>query len=338
MASNDRDGTEPWKIASVVSFYMGAALVAVLNSSPELPMLFLFIQLALAVVLLHSAAFLSPKVEIPKLDGTSAKKLTPLILVNVIGLVFNTLCLRGVEASFFQIARGLVLPLTIAVSSMHTHTTPSMRVILAATIVTIGFFLGVAPSSFPSFNVDASEPSRPSTSGLSIFYGVLSSVFIAVHSVLIKISLPHANNSTIQLAYWQNLGSALFLAPVILLQGELGKLSELSSLPTWNGSVSVKVTSPITHMFSSAARSVIQTLLGVWLFNDLLTTNRAASILVITLGTVCYTWVKAIETAPRPHGATRTSRRTQPDEGQRRRPRRSRDGDADAAREEVARG
>ncbi|TFY70014.1 hypothetical protein EVJ58_g115 [Rhodofomes roseus] len=327
-SANNKDGAEPWKIASVVSFYMCAALVmvfvnkAVLNSSPELPMLFLFIQLSLAVILLHGAAFVSHKVEIPRLDAASAKKLTPLILVNVIGLVFNTLCLRGVDASFFQIARGLVLPLTIAVSSLHTRTTPSMRVVLAATMVTIGFFLGVAPSSFPSFDVEAEPtPSRPNTSGLSIFYGVLSSVFIAVHSVLIKMSLPHANNSTIQLAYWQNLGSALFLAPVLLLQGEIGKLSELASLPSWNGSVfvwgslvtgvfgfllcvagllSVKVTSPITHMFSSAARSVIQTLLGAWLFNDLLTTNRAASILVITLGTVYYTWVKAVETAPRP--------------------------------------
>lgn len=31
----------------------------------------------------------------------------------------------------------------------------------------------------------------------------------------------------------------------------------------------------------------------------LLARNRAASILVITLGTVYYTWVKAVETAPR---------------------------------------
>ncbi|KZT75032.1 hypothetical protein DAEQUDRAFT_720244 [Daedalea quercina L-15889] len=328
-SANDKaEAPEPWKVAAVVSFYMGAALVmvfvnkAVLNSSPELPMLFLFIQLTLAVILLHGAAFASATVQIPRLDTQTAKRLTPLILVNVIGLVFNTLCLRGVDASFFQIARGLVLPLTIAVSSMHTRTTPSMRVLLAATIVSIGFFVGVAPSSLPSFSVEAtSTPSRSTASGLSIFYGVLSSVFIAVHSVLIKMSLPHANNSTIQLAYWQNLGSALFLAPVILLQGELGKLSELRGIPSWNGSIfvwgslitgvfgfllcvagllSVKVTSPITHMFSSAARSVIQTLLGVWLFNDLLTTNRAASILVITLGTVYYTWVKAVETAPRP--------------------------------------
>ncbi len=67
-------------------------------------MLFLLIQLVLAVILLHIASFLSPKVEIPQLTCQTAKKLTPVTLVNVIGLVFNILCLRGVEASFFQVS------------------------------------------------------------------------------------------------------------------------------------------------------------------------------------------------------------------------------------------
>jgi len=321
MSNNADNETQPWQVAAVVSFYMSAALVmvfvnkAVMNSSPDLPLLFLLIQLIFAVVLLHGAAFISPKVEIPKLELRTAKKLVPVILVNVIGLVFNILCLRGVEASFFQIARGLVLPLTIAVSSANSHAFPSFKVIAAALIVTLGFFVGITPGSLPS----AYERSTQ----VALLYGVLSSVFIAVHSVLIKVSLPHAHNSTIQLAYWQNLGSALFLAPFILVQGELGALRALMGSPAWNGEVfvwgsvvtgvfgfllcvagllSIKVTSPITHMFSSAARSVIQTLLGVWLFNDLLTTNRAFSILVIAAGTVYYMWVKSVESAqpPRP--------------------------------------
>lgn len=76
---------------------------AVLNSSPELPLLFLLNQLVIAVILLHISALISPKVEIPHLDLKTAKKMTPVTLVNVIGLVFNILCLRGVEASFFQV-------------------------------------------------------------------------------------------------------------------------------------------------------------------------------------------------------------------------------------------
>lgn len=162
----------------------------------------------------------------------------------------------------------MVLPLTIIVSSLHGRSLPSMRVLFAAAIVTAGFFIGVAPSS-ASTDRWHEAPSR-----LSIAYGVLSSLFIAIHAVLIKYSLPHAGNSTIQLAYWQNLGSALLLGPFILLQGELSSLSQLIRTPEWNaevfvwgsivtgvfgfllcvaGLLSIKVTSPVTHMFSSVS-------------------------------------------------------------------------------------
>ncbi|KAL0572930.1 hypothetical protein V5O48_009043 [Marasmius crinis-equi] len=302
------------KVAGVVTFYMSAALVmvfvnkAVLNKAPELPLLFLFNQLLIAVGLLHVSAAFSKRVEIPKLDLEVAKKLFPVVSVNIIGLVFNTLCLRGVEASFFQIARGMQLPLTIFISSINTHSTPSPRVIGAAIIVTLGFFLGVAPNS--------SIPLTASPSLLSLFYGLLSSLFIAVHAVLIKSSLPHCENSTIQLAWWTNAGSAILILPFIFLNGEPAHIYEMIqqgdrelNVFTWGslvtglfgfllcvaGLLSIKVTSPITHMFSSAARSVIQTLLGVWIFNDLLTINRGTSILVILGGTMYFTWVKSKE-------------------------------------------
>ncbi|ESK90927.1 hypothetical protein Moror_16428 [Moniliophthora roreri MCA 2997] len=303
------------KIAGVVSFYMGAALImvfvnkAVLNNAPDLPLLFLFNQMLIAVALLHLSAAFTSRIEIPRLDLSVAQKLVPVVLVNIVGLIFNTLCLRGVEASFFQIARGLQLPLTIFISSLNTHSIPSAKVIGAATFVTVGFFLGVAPSS--------SIPITSAPTLLSLFYGVLSSLFIAIHAVLIKTSLPYCDNSTIKLAWWTNAGSAAFLVPFLFMTGELqlffDKLrqgNQMMSVFGWGslvtgifgfllcvaGLLSIKVTSPITHMFSSAARSVLQTLLGVWIFKDLLTVNRAASILVILGGTMYYTWVKSLET------------------------------------------
>ncbi|TFK77389.1 hypothetical protein BDN72DRAFT_753446 [Pluteus cervinus] len=307
------------KVAAVVTFYMTSALImvfvnkAVLNNAPELPLTFLMIQLLIAVILLHASAAVTSRIEIPKLDMEVAKKLIPVVSVNIIGLVFNTLCLRGVEASFFQIARGLVLPLTIAVSSVHTRTRPSRLVLGAASVVTIGFFLGITPSK--------SLPLSATPSLLSLFYGVLSSLFIAFHAVLIKSSLPHCNNSTIQLAWWTNVGSAILLLPPLAFQGELYLLREKMLDVSWDSSVflwgslvtgvvgfllciagllSIKVTSPITHMFSSAARTVLQTLVGVCYFKDVLTANRATSILVILGGTMYYTWVKSQEPHPAP--------------------------------------
>ncbi|EAU92818.1 hypothetical protein CC1G_01863 [Coprinopsis cinerea okayama7 len=305
------------KVAAVVAFYMCSALImvfvnkAVLNNSPDLPLLFLLFQLLIAVILLHVSAAFSSKIEIPKFDKAVAKKLIPVVTVNIVGLVFNTLCLRDVEASFFQIARGLVLPLTIVVSSAHTRTTPGKKVVFAAAVVTVGFMIGVAPSK------DLPKSSIPST--LSLFYGVLSSLFIAFHAVLIKSSLPHCNNSTIQLAWWTNVGSAVMLFPFVWIHGEPWKVLDLYFLENWDwrvfawgtlvtgvfgfllcvaGLLSIKVTSPITHMFSSAARSVLQTLIGVWAFKDILNVNRGLSILIILVGTMYYTWLKSQPASP----------------------------------------
>ncbi|KAG6837667.1 hypothetical protein H0H93_004943 [Arthromyces matolae] len=272
---------------------MTAALVmvfvnkAVLNNSPDLPLLFLLNQLVIAVILLHISALISKRVELPKFSIENAAKLVPVVLVNVI-------------------ARGLVLPLTILVSSVHTKSAPPLTTLIAAASVTFGFFIGVAPSQ--------SLPAAATPSFLSLIYGVLSSLFIALHAVLIKSSLPHCNNSTIQLAWWTNFGSAVFLLPAVLLHGEFALFHGMINDPAWNGTVflwgsaitgffgfllciagllSIKVTSPITHMFSSAARSVLQTLLGVWIFNDVLTVPRGTSIMVILAGTMYYTWIKS---------------------------------------------
>jgi len=140
--------------------------------------------------------------------------------------------------------------------------------VIAAVIVAAGFLLGVAPSS--------TVPANVAPSGLSLFYGFLSSLFIAFHAVLIKSSLPYCNNSTIQLAYWTNLGSAIFLFPFVLLHNEFSTLEDLVHDSTWDGQVflwgsivtgifgfllciagllSIKVTSPITHMFSSVSHT-----------------------------------------------------------------------------------
>ncbi|KAJ7727828.1 hypothetical protein DFH07DRAFT_1066478 [Mycena maculata] len=303
------------QVAGVVAFYMCSALVmvfvnkAVLINAPELPLVFLLLQLLIAVLLLRFSALVSRgAIEIPGFEFGTVKKLFPVVFVNIVGLVFNTLCLRGVEASFFQIARGLVLPLTIIVSSMHTRSVPSWNVILATAVVTAGFFLGVAPSS--------KVPLIATPSILSLTYGVLSSLFIAIHAVLIKVSLPYCNNSTIQLAWWTNAGSAVLLFPFVFLGGEASILRVMIMDPHWDGTVflvgslvtgffgfllciagllSIRVTSPITHMFSSAARSVLQTVIGVTYFGDLITTNRATSIVVILGGTMLYTWIKAVE-------------------------------------------
>jgi len=94
----------------------------------------------------------------------------------------------------------------------------------------------------------------------------------AIHAVLVKSAHEIVgDNSVIKLTYWSNLLSALLLVPCIFANGELSPLL-FSKDRDWTvfitgsavtgvcgfllcmaGLLSIKVTSPITHMFSSVS-------------------------------------------------------------------------------------
>ncbi|KAF9267555.1 hypothetical protein L218DRAFT_894996 [Marasmius fiardii PR-910] len=307
------------QVVGVVSFYMVAALIMVfvnklvLNAAPNLTVLFMFFQSSTTVLLLILTSFVTSLVQLPQLSVSTARNLTPLILVDTAGFVFNALCLRDVEAAFYQIARGMVLPLTILVVSCTSRQAPSLKVVGCAAIVTSGFFIG---TSFPS-GLPASSVMKPS----ALFYGFLSSLSISVHAVLVKSSLPYVNGNPTMLSFWSNLGSAILLGTLSVVKGEVVEFLGMTTKVDWEwntflwgnvvtgvfgflisiaGILSVKVTSPVTHMFSSAARSVLQVFLGVKIFGDVITTQRGVSILTILVGTLLYTYIKAQEPKPAP--------------------------------------
>jgi len=198
----------------------------VLTAAPNLTVLFMFFQSITTVILLQATSFATSHVQIPKLEYQTAKNLAPLIIVDTLGFVFNALCLRDVEAAFYQIARGMVLPLTIAVVAVSSRTRPSLAVVGCASIVTFGFFLGI------SFESDL--PARAIPKPLGLFYGFLSSLSIAFHAVLVKTSLPYVNGSSTMLSYWSNLGSAVMLGMLSLLKGEVLEFMDMTSRSDWD--------------------------------------------------------------------------------------------------------
>lgn len=58
----------------------------------------------------NATGIMAGQVVLPELEWDVAKKLAPVITVNIVGLVFNTLCLRAVDASFFQVGPFVTLP------------------------------------------------------------------------------------------------------------------------------------------------------------------------------------------------------------------------------------
>ncbi|KAJ7592237.1 hypothetical protein C8J56DRAFT_1131763 [Mycena floridula] len=165
--------------------------------------------------------------------------------VDALRFVFNTLFLQDVEAAFYQIARGLVLPLTITVVALTSRTPPAKSVVLYAFVVTVGFLLGVA---WPTADVPTTSMPGP----LAPTYGVLSSLSIAIHVVLIKSSLTDVGGSPTQLSYWANFGAAAFLGVLALLMQTFDGVYESDA--RLKGDIDVKaVTAMMVGTMSSMA-------------------------------------------------------------------------------------
>ncbi|WRT70724.1 uncharacterized protein IL334_007722 [Kwoniella shivajii] len=322
MAPNEP--TPAWKVAGVVSFYMTVALVMVMTnkwvlSTSSLPLTFLLLQLATSVLLLHLLPLFYNYTP-PRWTRSTILAVTPVSIVNVVGLIFNIYCLKLVDASYFQVARGLTLPMTVVLQAFMNGIRPSGWTIGACGLVMWGFTYSFLPIPLPGLtNSSVStdiygmvvQERRFEAPMAGMLLGVASAAMVAIHAILVKQALKKVEGHTLDLAYWQNALSAIVLIPGILISGEVGEFAKMlvgtqgdgrafiigsgvtgivGFLICLAGLLSIKVTSPVTHMFSSAMRSVLQTILGVYLFKDLINSSRVMSIVLIIIGSCLYTW------------------------------------------------
>ncbi|CAG8671721.1 3930_t:CDS:2, partial [Acaulospora morrowiae] len=228
--------------------------------------------------------------------------LFPLIIVNVLGLSFNTACLQYVDASFYQVRFFFSIAI-VFFSYIFLKQRSSAMVLLACSVVCTGFFIGVSSEHL-------------TISMVGITFGVLSSISTALHAIIIKKSLDIVQGNTMELVYYNNLLSVIAFTPLIFLFGEQTEITKLISESDQNNSLlrtfvigifvtgffgfliniagffQIKVTSPVTHMISSAFRGVLQTMLGAFIFEDVLTSGRVGSIILILAGSCYYTWIK----------------------------------------------
>jgi GDP-fucose transporter C1 len=153
--------------------------------------------------------------------------------------VFNIFCLQLVDASYFQVARGLTLPMTVVLTAITSRENPTREVIISCGLVTWGFTYSFIPvpwlsGSTPSSGVIGGQHGSGGGSGgeapvLGMILGVFSAAMVAIHAVLVKAALRHVEGRALDLAYWQNALSAIALIPAILISGELWGLLRLLS-------------------------------------------------------------------------------------------------------------
>ncbi|KAI0037064.1 hypothetical protein K488DRAFT_81559 [Vararia minispora EC-137] len=292
-------------VAGTVSFYLVAALAMVMANkwvlrSTDFPIFFLFIQMLIAVILFlvcHVVGIIQISM---RFDRATLTGLAPLIFLNVVGLTANNFTLKYVDASFYQVVRGLLLPFTVFTSYIFLNSRPSLRILYACAIVTAGFFIGIFL-----------DGTVISTRG--VIYGVVSSMMSALHAVTMKRSLEVVGGSALNLSWYTNLLSAIVLIPLIVFAGEIPAImlvlhfaSENLGTFIWGSAItgglgflmsiasvlSIKVTSPITHMISSAIRGIAVSFLGNKLFGEYISYGRMWAIAIILAGSLYYTWVK----------------------------------------------
>lgn len=93
-----------------------------------------------------------------------------------------------------QVARGLVLPLTVLLASLLLKSMPPPSTLVAVALVVIGFFYGITPSA-------ASPTNASSNTHLGIVYGVASAAMIAVHAILVKWSMRNVDVKEMDATY-----------------------------------------------------------------------------------------------------------------------------------------
>lgn len=184
--------------------------------------------------------------------------MAPVCTANVVGLVFNIYCLKLVDASYFQVARGLTLPMTVVLQSLFNNERPTMGTIASCGLVTWGFTYSFLPIPVTFFGATVPEALSAAVGRsaeapmLGMLFGVASAMMIAVHAVLVKAAIKKVEGKTMDLAYWQNALSAIALLPAILVSGEIPILLRML-LGQEGGLSSFLVGSAVTVRRASAA-------------------------------------------------------------------------------------
>ncbi len=300
--------TSPIYVAAVVSFYIISTISMVLVNKvvlkkAKLPFTFLWGQLVLASIVLQ-ACQMGGLFKMPSFSRKTLISLIPLIAVNVVGLTLNTLCLYFADAMMYQIARSLVLPITVALTPLMLNDSVSLKVVACCLIITAGFTAGLLGEQ----NIKVSA--------VGVVFGLLSSLSTALHSIVIKQAFDKVEEkSPFDMVYYNNVLSALVLLPTLAIEmrplmdiatgKDLSMLKPLLIGTTMAGSLGllvnfaaflqIKVTSPLTHVVASASRGVLQSLAAYFLLHEKVNVARGIGIGVTLSGSILYSVVKNTE-------------------------------------------
>lgn len=228
------------------------------------------------------------------------KKILPLSVIFVGMITFNNLCLKNVEVSFYNVARSLTIVFNVALSQVILGSTTSSRTGVCLLIVIAGFFMGAKGEV--NFTM------------LGTAFGICSSLFVSLNSIVTKKVLPAVDNDHWKLCFYNNVNACILFMPLMAyfeahtIFAAMGK--EMLSPLFWGAMMvagvfgfsigivtvmQIKATSPLSHNISGTAKAAVQSMMAFYIWKNEATVMGVAGMFVVLGGSLLYTVVKMRE-------------------------------------------
>lgn len=227
------------------------------------------------------------------------KQMMSLSAVFTLMIVFNNLCLKYVEVSFYQVARSLTIVFNVIFDYVLLGQLTSFPAIACCATVVSGFALG--------------NKVEMRWSLIGVLFGVTSSFFVAMNSIFVKKKIGVVENNVWKLTLYNNLNACFLFLPLIFLSGDHTRVLENPAIRTpgyWLMMVmsgllgvmisfatgaQIKYTSPLTHNVSATAKAAAQTIISLQVYQNPISSLGKLSVAIVLLGSLAYTYVRRME-------------------------------------------
>jgi len=234
--------------------------------------------------------------------------IAPVTVIFIGMVVFNNLCLKYVEVSFYQTARSLSIVFSVVLTWFVLHVRTSILAVSCCAVVVLGF--GVGSAGEVNFSL------------LGWAFGIVSSLFVALYGIYVKKALIVLNNDSDLLLVYNTILSIFFLVPLIIVSGEVKTLMStpaLQSLSTWieltvagvfglliniATYLQIQHTSALTHNISGTVKACLQTVLGIFIYQNEVSFMAVVGIVLVIGGSAAYTYVRKMENDAKEAAAT----------------------------------
>lgn len=237
-----------------------------------------------------------------KFNWMTSFRILPLTCVFILMIVFNNLCLKYVQVSFYNVARALSVVFNIIISFVLLGNTTSLRCMASVLVVVVGYYMGCEGELKFSWT--------------GVVYGLLASFFVGLYSNMVKKALKYVDDNSWILLIYNNVNAMLLMPVVSILCKETAQVQQISSLSPHFWSVTlftgifgfliniaafaqIQATSPVTHNVSGIAKSAFQTVLAFSFWGDSVSLLGMSGLVLVFLGTFMYAYYKQQEQKPK---------------------------------------